>query len=271
MPESRQLLADARRAAILEMLRASGNVTVGQIERALGVSSMTARGDLAELERLGAARRNQVGAELPGPDLRPVAEDAFATRVQLAEGSKEVIGRTAAGMVQDGHSVFLDSSSSAWFLARALLERGTRATVITNSLPIMELVSAHEGDGISLVAVGGTLRRPTMTFVGPEAVSAVGRHAPDLVFFSVRGVTDAGLMTDPDPHEAACKCLMLSRAGASVLLLDGSKLAARGLHVVGAVGDVSRVITHGLTPAGLRALRDAGARVTDAHPATGAA
>ena len=37
-------------------------------------------------------------------------------------------------------SVFLDSSSTAYFVAQRILDEGLEATVITNSLPIMDLV-----------------------------------------------------------------------------------------------------------------------------------
>ena len=59
------MLAESRRAAIVDLLRSSGSVTVGQLEDRFGISSMTARRDLADLERQGLARRTHGGAVLP--------------------------------------------------------------------------------------------------------------------------------------------------------------------------------------------------------------
>src|SRR4051794_41908134 len=79
--EPRALLADARRAAIVERLRVTGSVTVAELEEQFGVSSMTARRDLDGLERRGLARRTHGGAGLP--PFTP-HEDSFASRPQVA-------------------------------------------------------------------------------------------------------------------------------------------------------------------------------------------
>src|SRR4051794_41812411 len=73
--EPRALLADARRAAIVERLRVTGSVTVAELEEQFGVSSMTARRDLDGLERRGLARRTHGGAGAPPvpPPQGPVA------------------------------------------------------------------------------------------------------------------------------------------------------------------------------------------------------
>jgi DeoR/GlpR family transcriptional regulator of sugar metabolism len=49
----------------VERLRVTGSVTVGELEEQFGVSSMTARRDLAGLERRGLARRTHGGAVMP--------------------------------------------------------------------------------------------------------------------------------------------------------------------------------------------------------------
>lgn len=243
------------------MLRASGSVTVAEIEDHLGVSPMTARRDLAELERRGVVRRNHGGAVLP-----PLAahEDSFASRLEVATQAKEALGAAGAAMVHDGQSLFLDSSTTAWFVARALLDRGARATVITNSLPIMDLVAGHTGMDLELVGVGGALRRLTHSFVGPQATDAIARHAADLAFFSVKGVTGDGQMTDPDALEADVKRAMIRNADETVLLLDDSKLSVHGLHVVDHVAAIRHVMVHGAAASDLKGLRAAGARVRDA-------
>ena len=47
-----------------------------------------------------------------------------------------IIGRCAAGMVEDGQSVILDSSSTVLEVAHALTERDLSLTVVTNDLRI---------------------------------------------------------------------------------------------------------------------------------------
>jgi len=256
--EPRALLADARRAAIVERLRVTGSVTVAALEAKFGVSSMTARRDLDGLERRGLARRTHGGAVLPAFSAH---EDSFASRLEVAADAKQALARAAAAGVQTGESLFIDSSTSGYHVVRALLDRGVSATVITNSLPVMELVAAHPSAAVDLVGVGGMLRRLTRSFVGPFAVHTVLGHIADRLFFSVKGVTPDGALTDPDALEAEVKRAMVAHAERPVLLLDETKLATHGRSVLGRIADVSTVLAHGLDDEHVKALRAAGARV----------
>jgi DeoR/GlpR family transcriptional regulator of sugar metabolism len=238
-------------------------VTVAELEEQFGVSSMTARRDLDGLERRGLARRTHGGAVLPAFTAH---EDSFASRLEVAADAKRALAVAAAAAVQPGESLFLDSSTSAYHVARALLDRGVQATVITNSLPVMELVGTHPSAAIELVAVGGMLRRLTRSFVGPFAVHTVLGHIADRLYFSVKGVTADGALTDPDSLEAEVKRAMVAHSEQPVLLLDESKLTTHGRSVLGRLADVSTVLACGVSEDRLRRLRAAGATVEVVDP-----
>ena len=77
--DGRTVLAETRRRAIAEALRSTGSVTVAEVEASFGVSPMTARRDLDELERRGVLRRTHGGAVLPTTSAH---EDSFARRAR---------------------------------------------------------------------------------------------------------------------------------------------------------------------------------------------
>ena len=88
-------------------------------------------------------------------------------------------------------TVFLDSSSTGYFVARRIVELGIGVTVITNSLPVDGARSPRgETPNLRLIGVGGTLRPLTRSFVGPYAVRTVQGHFADRMFLSVKGVTE---------------------------------------------------------------------------------
>lgn len=232
-----------RRTRIQEMLRAHTSVTVAEIQAQFDVSAMTARRDLAELERRGVARRTHGGAVLPSITSH---EDSFSSRLERGSGSKLGLGLAAAGLVSPGESVFLDSSSTAYHVARALLDRRIAVTIITNSQPIMELVTVHPGSGAELIGIGGSMRRLTRSFVGPLATQAIAAHYADRLFFSVKGLTNGGVMTDADPLEAEVKRQMIEHAEVSALLVDDSKIGVRGLAVIADLATVGLVLGSGL-------------------------
>ena len=74
------------------------------------------------------------------------------------------------------------------------------------------------------------MRRLTRSFVGPFAVHTVLGHFADRLFLSVKGVTGDGALTDADPLEAEVKATMIAHAEEAFLLIDDSKLQARGLN-----------------------------------------
>ena len=252
------MLAETRRREIADTLRSNGAVTVAELEARFGVSPMTARRDLDELERRGLVRRTHGGAVLPTTSAH---EDSFARRMKIETEAKLRLAEEAVAMLSPRETVFLDSSTTSYFVARLMIERGLAATVLTNSLPVMELIFSEGGPDVELIGIGGTLRRLTRSFVGPFAVRTVQGHFADRLFLSVKGLTETGTMTDADSLEAEVKRAMIPQAGESTLLVDHTKLLARGLSVVASVAELSGVIVHGVSTAETAPLLAAGASV----------
>jgi DeoR/GlpR family transcriptional regulator of sugar metabolism len=249
------MLAMARRSAIAELLREGGAITVTEVETRFGVSPMTARRDLGELERQGVARRTHGGAVLPSISAQ---EDSFAQRVEVATEAKASLAEAAVAMLTPRETIYLDSSSTAYYVARRIVDAGLGVTVITNSLPVMDAVAAGETPNIKLIGIGGTLRPLTRSYVGPYSVHTILGHFADRLFLSVKGVTRDGVLTDADELEAEVKRAMIAQSQEAVLLLDDSKLGARGQNAVARVTELSTVLAHGAPAAALEPLRATG-------------
>jgi DeoR/GlpR family transcriptional regulator of sugar metabolism len=238
------MLAETRRQQIFDTLGSRGAVTVAEVEARFGVSPMTARRDLDELARRGIVRRTHGGAVLPTTSAH---EDSFARRLRADPEAKRRLAEAAVARLSARETVFLDSSTTSYFVARRIVESGLNATVLTNSLPVMELVFNGGGHNVELIGIGGTFRRLTRSFVGPFAVRTIEGHFADRLFLSCKGLTEKGMMTDADPLEAEVKRAMIEQSGEATLLVDSSKLAVRGLSLIAPVSELSGVIAHGLT------------------------
>lgn len=214
-------------------------MTVSQIETQFGVSPMTARRDLHELERRGLARRNHGGAVLP---TAAAHEDSFDRRIKLATKTKQALAVAAAALIEPDETVFLDSSTTSYFVAKQIAASGNPITVLTNSLPIMSLLATDAGPNVSLIGVGGTLRTFSQSFVGAGTTRTVNEHYADRLFLSVKGVVDGDTLTDADALESDVKRAMIAHAQASVLLIDGSKLKGRGLIAIAPLSDIALVL-----------------------------
>jgi DeoR/GlpR family transcriptional regulator of sugar metabolism len=251
-------LPDERRRLIAEQLRIDGSVSVAALGERFGISLMTARRDLSELERRGMARRTHGGAVLPGPSSE---EDAFATRLDAQVAEKERLAAAAVGLLTAGEAVFIDSSTTGYYVARRIVREQLRCSVLTNSVPVMDLLCEQDSPHTELIGLSGALRKLTRSFVGPQAVRAVADHFADKAILSVKGVTAGGHLTDPDALEAEVKRTMVQHARTPLLLVDGTKFERPALNTVVHVTAVARMLAAGADDARLAPLERAGVAV----------
>lgn len=244
-----RVLPASRQEAIADHLRTAGSVTIAEVEELFGVSPVTARRDLAELERRGVVRRTHGGAVLPaGPGAEIAAGSAPEPRAARA------LAQAAVATLIPGESVFLDSSAASFEVAREVLEAAMSLTVLTNSVRVMHLLLTN-GTDVELIGLGGTLRRQAGSFVGPATVRAVEEHFADRLFLGVAGVTAAGVLTEADPLEGEIKRAMIGQARTSALLLDPATLAGHGLIAVAEVAELTSVIAAGVADDALGPVR----------------
>jgi DeoR/GlpR family transcriptional regulator of sugar metabolism len=238
--EGQPALTETRRARVVELLEESGEVSIAELQARFGVSPMTARRDLTILAERGVVRRTHGGAVLPAI---AAAEHSFHQRLREAPEIKAALAEAAFSLLQAGETVFLDASSTTFFLARRIAESALPVRVLTNSLPVLYELSNCPEPGPEIIAVGGAFRRLTSSYVGPTAVRTIREHFADRFFLSVTGVSRGGVMTDVDVLEAEVKQVMLEQAETSVLLLDGAKTAAHGRQAIAPIRDVTLVLS----------------------------
>lgn len=207
----------ARRELIIEELRRHDEVTVSHLSELLGVSDVTIRKDLQQLEDQGYLTRVRGGAVFSG---RGQLELRFAARQQLGLEEKRRLAERAAQFVHPGATVFLDGSTTVFQMTR-LLRHVQGLTVITNGLyAALELSFAPE---ITTIVVGGILRKQSSSLVDLLTPELLRRLHVDVAFLSCRGFTvEHGLM-ESDLREAQLKRAMAQAAQQVVALVDQSK------------------------------------------------
>ena len=249
------MIPEERRRKIAQLVRDAGSVTVALLESEFGISPMTARRDLVALEEEGRVRRTHGGAVLPE---YAGHEDSFWYRLDEAVEAKERLAGAAVGLLEPGASIFLDSSTTSYYVARRILREGPQVTLLTNSVPVMELFMKNEAPKAEIVGIGGLMRKLTLSFVGPHAVETISAHSADRAFVSVKGVTREGFLTDPDVLEAEVKRAMIEHSEESVLLAGGNKFEKRGLSIITHASKLSRALVAGVFEERLEPLALAG-------------
>jgi DeoR/GlpR family transcriptional regulator of sugar metabolism len=134
-------------------------------------------------------------------------------------------------------------------------------TCLTNLVPVMDLFSTADPSSASMVGLGGIYRPLTLSFVGPCAIRTAESYVADRAFFSVKGITPGGHLTEPNPLEAEVKRAMIRCSEEPVLLVDGRKFERRGASVIAHVSEVPLVITADARGSHVKSLEDLGVDV----------
>jgi DeoR/GlpR family transcriptional regulator of sugar metabolism len=258
MTQKRAELPERRQQRIAMRVREAGSVTVSGLEKELGISAATARRDLALLERQGKVKRTHGGAVPPGLTQH---EDSFQQRLGEAVEQKKRLARAAAAQLGADETVFIDSSTTAYYAAWRILAGTPGVTCLTNLVPVMDLFSNADPSGTSMVGLGGIFRALTLSFVGPCTIHTIESYMADRAFLSVKGITSEGYLTDINPLEAEVKKAMIRHAERPVLLVDGRKFEQRGFSVIDHVSEVSLVVTADARRSHVEALEALGVEV----------
>ena len=212
------MLKKEREQEILSLLGSrNGFVTVKELCDRLFASESSVRRDLKELEKNGLIKRSYGGATLAKNFSNIVT---FNHRTRQNAAAKKEIAQKAASLVHDGAILFLDQSSTAFYLANELMNR-TALTVVTNNIEIMMLLS---NSGIKLLSPGGFLSDENRNcLIGSDAQKTFEQINADITFFSVKGLAEDGTVTDCSREEVIVRNAMLQNASKKVLLCDSSK------------------------------------------------
>src|ERR687895_2338123 len=258
MTEKRAMMPEQRQQRMAELVRETGSVTVPELEGEFGVSAATARRDLAVLERQGKVKRTHGGAVMPGLAQH---EDSFQQRLGEAVEPKKRLARAASALLEVEESAFIDSSTTAYYAVQRMLSDASNVTFLTSLLPVMDLFSTADPSAVSMVGFGGIFRPLTLSFVGPCTVRMIESYRADRTFFSVKGITPDGQLTEANPLEAEVKHAMIRQAANPVLLVDGRKFERQGLSVITHVRDVALVLAADAPEDGVKALAETGVEV----------
>ena len=136
------MLKKERLQWILEKINVKGVITVNDIIKELGVSDMTVRRDLDELDKEGLLIRIHGGAQsIDTPKVKPKYEKSNTEKQELQIEEKRAIAKFASQFIQDGETVFIGPGTTLEHFAHELIAKNIR--VVTNSLPVFTIFNLN--------------------------------------------------------------------------------------------------------------------------------
>jgi len=208
---------EERLSEVRSLIADRGAVRIDQLAEDFGVSEMTIRRDLDELETLGVARRVRGGAIALGPE-------PFAQRHRHNARAKARIAEKLHPLIPTTGTVALDASTTIYRLA-ASLEIARDLVVVTNGLDTFHALVGKPGITASLS--GGAQEPRTGSLVGPMAVRAAEGFLYDAFVCSAAALDHDVGSSEASLAESEVKRAFSQTSTRIILAVDHSKLGTR--------------------------------------------
>lgn len=216
-----------RKQQILIRLEEKKKVLVEELAEELKVSTITIRRDLESFEKEGIVKRFYGGAEL----IQGALYDDPAKDVgnNLILQCKLAIAKRAADEVQNGDTIFLNSSSTALLMLEYL--KGKRVLIITNNGRILE---KNYDPLIEVVVTGGEINANKKSMVGDFALQMLRKIRASKCFLGVSGITELGEISTAILQETMINMSMMEQTNGKIYILaDHRKIGSQNNFIIG--------------------------------------
>lgn len=211
--------------------------TVKELSEKLFISEPTVRRDIIILQKKGLAvcKRGVVSLKTTSPDQRiPL----FIRHLEQNE-AKQLIAQKAVKHIKDGYVIMIDASTTAFHMLPYLVEFKNILVITNGAKTALESASM----GIRTICTGGEMTLESFCYVGTDAEDILKRYNADVAFFSCRGVTQDGIVSDNSILENSIRRIMINNSKQSYLLCDKSKFSKKYLNTLCNIKELTDVIS----------------------------
>lgn len=227
-----------RKQKILEILRHDGRVKVSDLSRMFGISEVTVRTDLADLEAQDLLSRVHGGAISAYKNYYNMS---LQQRLSTNPQEKKAIAKRAAAMIEENDTVFFNSGATTLTVFREISPQ-KNLNIVTNSLEIA--LEASGAPNFNLVLLGGAIDPKHRFIYGDDANEQLKKYHADKLFLSVDGITTDGGLTTYCDREAELDRIMIKNAASKVIVADATKIGRTAFVRIAEVNEADYIITN---------------------------
>ncbi len=243
------MIPEVRKNHILEIIRKENSAKVSDLSARMGISEVTIRRDLRELDEMGLLHKTHGGAIIRTlTAVEPNRDQLEGLNVD----KKKAIAKMAYQTLTDGSSIMMDSSSTCIQLAREICDGQKRnLTVVTNSFKAVEILCGCQH--VEIIHIGGNVRRNLYSSIGAIAEASLRSVRVDKAFIGVNGVDFLVGLTTANMFESQIKRSMMAAANQCIVLADSTKFNRTFLCIFGSISEVDCIIADSDVPESIRA------------------
>ena len=235
-------MKESQERELLEILQNNQYATIDELAQKLYVSPSTVRRKLNVLQRKGLVTRTHGGAQL-NDDNNFFPSVTF--RVHINSFEKKKMALAAIKLIKNGDLIFLDGTTSAFFIAEYLSEF-KNIRVITNGIDTLSLLAKNN---ITAYSTGGCIQELNRSvLVGHYAEEMIGNFHADIAFFSAQSVNNDGEIYDCFEEENVIRKAMIKHATKKVFLCDSTKFGKTSLFHLCSLNDVDYIVSNHSIP-----------------------
>ena len=178
------MFIEERHQAILDMIKANGRISIGEIQEKFDVSVDSARRDLRLLEEQGLLRRTHGGA-IPDRQIGSAKPPKCTPRdIDKIKDNYFAIAMKALSYIKENDVIYLNAGSVGYFMAQNL--PALKMTVVTNSIIVADEV--RKKDNIRMILIGGDMTQEGVC-KSALAVEMVQRIRFDIAFVTSASIS----------------------------------------------------------------------------------
>lgn len=227
-----------RRNKILELLMQKGKVKVVELSKLFGISEVTIRNDLSDLEQAGLLERIHGGAV---STYRAYYNMSLHERMRTNEEEKRRIAAACASVISDGDTIMINSGTTTLFTVQEL--RSVRnLTIVTNSISIAQEVTVNSKANVILL--GGNFNTQYQFTYGDDTISQLKKYKADKLILSADGVCVEEGITTYHHLESEVNRQMISRANKTIVVADYTKIGRASFSYIDSIDSVDLLITN---------------------------
>ena len=233
---------DERRKNIIELLNKNGKVRVNDLASLYGISEVTIRSDLDELEKQGLLERVHGGAVTT---YRSYLNMNLLERSKTNEAEKRKIAQRISEMVCNGDALMLNAGTTTLYVMHYLKDF-KNLIVVTNSIAIAQ--EADRFKNIEIILLGGSINNQYQFTHGDETISQIKKYKVDKLILASDGVSAEEGITTAFATEAEIDRQMMKRASKIILACDNTKVGRVGFSYIEAVESIDYLVTNSSAP-----------------------
>lgn len=233
------MFIEERLNKIIDILKEEGRVYVKDLSERFDMSEPAIRKDLQRLEKEGKLKRTYGGAIL---ERGKSESSSIQTRLIKNTSIKNTLIEKAFNEIKDEEVIFLDISSINYLLAKLIIERNKKVTLVTNMVEISALI--NDNVDTELLCIGGTYNKILGGVIGSTAIENISRYRADKAFIGSCGVNvHESTLSNFDLEEGNTKKAIMNHSKKVYALIENEKFNLDGSYNFAKLEDIDTIIT----------------------------